>query len=824
MSVTPELPPGGSAPTGIVPPLRRRRVGRRIVTAAVAVVIVLGVGIPLTLRAVASSGTIAPENLYRVGYGNVVQTASTAGTMEIPTSVNLSFQGSGGMLTQLSASVGQTVTAGQVLGRVNDAAAAVSVQQAQASVAQARANVASARANVASARANLAKTKEPPTAADLAVYRSAVAKAEVALAGGKQQYADQKALYNDRLSEEEEVVDARHALAQAQQQAATAAADTSSVQSAQMSVLDAQAAVASDDAAQQTAETNLATAKAGLAAAENTSAQQQAIKTAEVQLSAAQEQLTLAETNLASDQTAAKAAETQYGSITYAQVLAAFQQYNTVVQEYDSWQNQGFVGNNPYAATMQADDTEYTQLDQGYEDVLSANSAVNQAQGTVTSDQSSVAQAQSSVTQDEAALQTAENQAASDAASVTNDETTVAQDQANITTAQAQVADDEKQLHTARTQMSDTEAADALEVKQDEQTLKLAEAGYNDRTSALQALNSSANALQQDEVSLQSAKATLAQEIQPPDAPTVAVAQASIKTAQASLKSSLASLQSAEASLHSAELTDSETVLTSPVSGVVAQVNYTVGEMVGGASPVVVVDGGIQDDSLVQLEVSESQIGEVRVGEPVTVTATALPGDTFAGTITQIYPIPATVSNVTEYTVIAHVRNPRGELRAGMTVNASIQTASASHVIVVPAVSLVQIGSVEGVYVVGPANGAHSGKAKGFGGKFHFAGGNGYFGSGKNFSGKNFSGKRTGAGGSGFRAGAATRGLPAGVYFQPVQLGLFGATDVQITAGLTAGEQILLVPPGSATTATGAGPTAAGHGFGFGGGGGFFGR
>ena len=51
-----------------------------------------------------------------------------------------------------------------------------------------------------------------------------------------------------------------------------------------------------------------------------------------------------------------------------------------------------------------------------------------------------------------------------------------------------------------------------------------------------------------------------------------------------------------------------------------------------------------------------------------------------------------------------------------------------------------------------------------------------------------------------------------GVYFQPVQVGLFGATDVQITSGLQAGEQILLALPNSSSSASTAGQSGTGSG------------
>lgn len=254
----------------------------------------------------------------------------------------------------------------------------------------------------------------------------------------------------------------------------------------------------------------------------------------------------------------------------------------------------------------------------------------------------------------------------------------------------------------------------------------------------------------------------------------------------------------------------------------VSQVNGTVGQTPTGtnSSPFIEIVDTNASDLQVQIQVSESQITQIIKGDPVTLTASAYPGVNFTGSITQVYPTPTTTNNVTQYTVIATVKNQNGDLKDGMTGNVDIQTAQASNVVVVPAIALQQVNGQEGVYVVDSTSGSGSGTSGtssggngGFGGRGSGSNSSGGFGGSGNFGGGSGGqgGQSGGRGGSsGFqRGGGFGRGttltvngsnLPSNVHFQRVQVGLMGSSEVQITSGLQAGQQVLVQLPESATT------------------------
>lgn len=500
-----------------------------------------------------------------------------------------------------------------------------------------------------------------------------------------------------------------------------------------------------------------------LVSAENQVAQAQASLTAAEQANTGNQQTSNAqiqedETNLANAQQTLAKDQAQYGNITEAQVEQAFQTYQTELSHDEAWNQGDFTGTNPYDTPMNNADAEYTYLNNGYT--------------TLQNDETAVANDQIQLQKDQATLQ--------------NSSSSVATAQANYNAA----------------------------VK----NLQEVQAAVNDKTQSKQTLDNAESQVTQDEVNLQSAELQLKLDEEPPDAATLQAAEATVATAQAGVTT-------AEAQLQDAETTENETILRAPISGVVTQVNGSVGEIPSAASSsssstgttgFIVLDDSTKSDLQVNLQVSQSQIGAVHAGEPIQVTVDAYPNQTFSGTIIQVYPTPQVVSNVTEYTVLASVNNRSGLLKSGMTANVNVQTASKNHVLIVPAISVAQIGNIEGVFVIGQKPSSSSQTTS------FTKSGKGNSASHSYTSKKNSSSSSTGFGGFSRGTGFIPKNmkLPPGVYFQPVQIGMFGTGTEEITSGLTAGEEIMRIPPGQATTSS---STNAQGGKGNFGGGGFAG-
>ena len=139
------------------------------------------------------------------------------------------------------------------------------------------------------------------------------------------------------------------------------------------------------------------------------------------------------------------------------------------------------------------------------------------------------------------------------------------------------------------------------------------------------------------------------------------------------------------------------TVLRSPINGVVTARNYDVGDMCSMSAPIFTVEQIIPVKLLVGI--SESDYSKVKKGDSVEIKADAVPDKTFYGKINRIYPTidPATRT----FTVEVVVQNNYRTLRPGMCVRATVNFGTNNN-IVIPDVAVVkQQGSGERfVYVL----------------------------------------------------------------------------------------------------------------------------
>ena len=126
------------------------------------------------------------------------------------------------------------------------------------------------------------------------------------------------------------------------------------------------------------------------------------------------------------------------------------------------------------------------------------------------------------------------------------------------------------------------------------------------------------------------------------------------------------------------------TILRSPISGVITARNYDKGDMYTG-QPLYVV----QQITPVKLYVgvSESDYTKVKKNDKVTLTADALPGKTFTGHIARIFPTMQASTHT--FTVEVNVTNADRQLRPGMYSRVTINF-GATHNVTVPDGSVVK--------------------------------------------------------------------------------------------------------------------------------------
>ncbi len=135
-----------------------------------------------------------------------------------------------------------------------------------------------------------------------------------------------------------------------------------------------------------------------------------------------------------------------------------------------------------------------------------------------------------------------------------------------------------------------------------------------------------------------------------------------------------AAIVAQQASLKSAMVNLGYTNIVSPVTGTVLTRNIDVGQTVASSlqTPTLFLIGKDLTKMQVDANVSEADVGRIKVDQEVTFSVQAYPERIFSGSVKQIRRGPITVQNVVTYDVVVAVDNPDLLLFPGMTADAEI--------------------------------------------------------------------------------------------------------------------------------------------------------
>jgi HlyD family secretion protein len=166
-------------------------------------------------------------------------------------------------------------------------------------------------------------------------------------------------------------------------------------------------------------------------------------------------------------------------------------------------------------------------------------------------------------------------------------------------------------------------------------------------------------------------------------APLRAASQFDLDQATAELAQAEATVEIKEAVVQSAQANLGYCKITAPVEGIVIARKIDLGQTVNAAMSTPVLFTVAQDIKKMNItaDVSEADVGEVRLGQPVDFTVDAFPAETFHGNVVQVRKSPTTTQNVVTYQTIIAVDNPEQKLFPGMTADVSILVAKRDHVL-----------------------------------------------------------------------------------------------------------------------------------------------
>jgi HlyD family secretion protein len=141
-------------------------------------------------------------------------------------------------------------------------------------------------------------------------------------------------------------------------------------------------------------------------------------------------------------------------------------------------------------------------------------------------------------------------------------------------------------------------------------------------------------------------------------------------------------VEQAQASVQSIQVKIAKASLVSPISGVVTVQDAKVGQI---ATPGVVLVSIISDSGLeVDADISEADIGKVKIGNSTTMTLDAFPGQTFSGKVSYVDPGQTVIEGVPTYKTTFAFDDLGPQVKPGMTANIDIITDKHDNVIYVP--------------------------------------------------------------------------------------------------------------------------------------------
>src|SRR6266478_4230854 len=175
------------------------------------------------------------------------------------------------------------------------------------------------------------------------------------------------------------------------------------------------------------------------------------------------------------------------------------------------------------------------------------------------------------------------------------------------------------------------------------------------------------------------------------------LAKATYDAASATVNGAVASVTQAEAqvSQKAAAVTVAQTnlnytVIRSPIDGTVVARNVDVGQTVAASLQAPTIFTIAQDltKMWVYAKTDESDVGNIKVGKPVTFKVDAFPKETFHGVVSQVRMNATTVQNVVTYDTIVEFANPELKLFPGMTAYVTIPVATVQNVLKLPNTAL----------------------------------------------------------------------------------------------------------------------------------------
>ena len=163
-------------------------------------------------------------------------------------------------------------------------------------------------------------------------------------------------------------------------------------------------------------------------------------------------------------------------------------------------------------------------------------------------------------------------------------------------------------------------------------------------------------------------------------------AQTAYDAALAQVEVNKAQSAQAQAGLNQATVDLNNTVIRSPVDGIVISRNVDVGQTVAASlqAPTLFTIANDLAKMEVHTNVDEADVGNVTEGQEVSFTVDAFPARRFKGRVHQVRNAPTVVQNVVTYDAVVRIDNKELLLKPGMTANVQFLVSRKEGVLTIP--------------------------------------------------------------------------------------------------------------------------------------------
>jgi HlyD family secretion protein len=166
--------------------------------------------------------------------------------------------------------------------------------------------------------------------------------------------------------------------------------------------------------------------------------------------------------------------------------------------------------------------------------------------------------------------------------------------------------------------------------------------------------------------------------------------QTAYDAAVAQLEVSQAQIGQAQAALNQSAVDLNNTVIRSPVDGIVISRNVDVGQTVAASLSAPTLFSIANDLSKMEVHTSvdEADVGNIRENQEVSFTVDAFPARRFRGKVFQVRNAPTTIQNVVTYDAVVRIDNKELLLKPGMTANVQFLVSAKEDVLTLPNMAL----------------------------------------------------------------------------------------------------------------------------------------